>query len=153
MRRRVCATWLVGAAAVAVCALWAVGPFRIPSAPNVRLIPPTEDAIAVDADVVPIDESAFLALLWNVPPTPATVEPAERDPATPEPAMRYQLIGITRDRGRLFAVLYDPEADRLLTVGDGDRIRHHTVTAISESEVELSNGRSTRRLTLREGRS
>ena len=66
---------------------------------------------------------------------------------------RFQLIGIINDGGPLKAALYDPDTDRLLIVTSGDRIKQHTVTAISAEMIEMSDGRSTTRLTLIEDRS
>jgi len=146
-------TWLAGMAGVAVCALWAFGPLQAPAAPGVTLLRPMSDPVGIEAIVKSIDQTAFAARLWNAPPTPDRGGPVADDRSKRQPPLRLELIGITRDNDRLYAVLYDPESDRLLTVGDGDQIRDHTVTAISESEVELSDGRSTRRLALREGRS
>lgn len=152
-RRRARATWLAGAVAVLGCALWAFGPWQAPDAPSVTPLRAGSERVVIEAGIEPIDQNAFLARLWDQPaaPDPHAAEPAAR--AEPEPMPRFQLIGITRDQGRLYAVLYDPQADRLFTVGDGDSIGHHTVTAISESGVELSDGRSTRWLALREDRS
>ena len=151
-RRRTRATWLIATAGIAVCAWWGFAPLPVLDAPDVTLSQPVAPNVP-DAGVEPMDQSVFSALLWNAPETPNRTEQAADDAAQRDSAIRVQLIGITNDHGRLYAVLYDPESDRLFSVGNGDRILQHTVTSISESAVELSDGRSTRRLTLREGRS
>ena len=97
------------------------------------------------------DPEAFSARIWHAPPgTPANRAPKVSDRSKP---LKLQLIGIIKDGERLEAVLYDPETDQLLIVKNGDRVKQHTVTAIGIDTVELSDGRSTTRLSLKEDRS
>lgn len=155
IQRRIRITWLGGAVVAVLCGLWAgrtidsSGQADDASAlnqPSPRPAQPPEPP-------EPIDRRVFEARLWNPPPAQATPEQPDRPVAKrPEP-VRFQLIGIIDDGGPLQAALYDPQTDRLLIVRSGDRIKQHTITAVTADGVELSDGRSVSRLTLREKRS
>ncbi|MGE3108831.1 MAG: hypothetical protein AB7G11_15065 [Phycisphaerales bacterium] len=73
----------------------------------------------------PLDLALFSRPLW--PP----VEIAESSPsapvsteklAVPSQPLRLQLLAITREGDRYIATLYDPDADRLLSVSEGEPV-------------------------------
>lgn len=144
-------TWLLGAALVTLSAAWAWRPVE-QSEPRGFFIdlhaPPTTP---IDDEDHLFDQGAFVVRLWNPPPEvrDALVDGQTAPPPKPP---RLQLIGIIDDGRQLRAALYDPEADRLLIVATGDRVKQHTIT-ITADAVELANGRATHRLTLRKDRS
>lgn len=146
-------TWLVGCTIIALCALWAWQPHE----PNEHseiprdLHPATTPRIEDEQER--IDQSAFIARLWNPPPPPEARDRrlAEQTAPPPKP-LRLQLIGITDDGRQLRAALYDPDADRLLIVVSGDHVKTLTVTIMPDA-VELADGQVTHRLTLRKDRS
>ncbi|MCH8342415.1 MAG: hypothetical protein IH983_00320 [Planctomycetes bacterium] len=148
-------TWLIGASAMVMCAWWAVLPLeQHPGGTAVTMNQPSPGLIENSPNASDtIDLVAFAARLWNPPLPQETDQQRQSKSAQRQELIRLQLIGIINDGGALKAALYDPDTDRLLIVRSGDRIRRHTVTAISAEGVELSDGRSTTRLTLIEDRS
>ena len=146
-------TWLLGAALITLSAAWAWRPLEQPEPPGLSIdlyAPPTTPI--EDEDHL-FDQSAFAVRLWNPPPPPEARNALVAGQTAPPPKpLRLQLIGIIDDGRQLRAALYDPEADRLLIVGDGDRVKQHTIT-ITADAVELADGRVTHRLTLRKDRS
>ena len=144
-------TWVLGAALVTLCAWWAWRPLEQPDQSGFFIdlhAPPTTP---IDDEDHRFDQGAFAVRLWIPPPEARNALAAERTPPPPKPP-RLQLIGIIDDGRQLRAALYDPEADRLLIVGDGDHVKQHTIT-ITADAVELADGRIIHRLTLRKGRS
>ncbi len=97
-----------------------------------------------------INARVFAARLWNPVPAPSAPAPANEEVASKPPPLRLELVGIINDGGTLRAALYDADTDRLHIVSDSDQIGRLTVTVVAESHVELTDGRSTRRLSLRE---
>jgi hypothetical protein len=153
MRRRIHATWLAGAAAITSCALWAAAPPGESSRPDGAVVVAAPLPKLVNAPPNPIDPQAFTARLWNPGPAEQASQVAQHEVAVRSATMPLQLIGIINEAGQLKAALYDPQTDRVLIVTSGDRIGQHTITQISASTVELSDGRFTSRLKLREDRS
>ncbi len=148
-------TWLIGALAIVMCARWAALPLeQYPAGTVITVNQPSPQLFEKSPDAADtIDLVAFAARLWNPVAPQETAQQRESKSAQRQEWIRLQLIGIINDGGQLKAALYDPDTDRLLFVASGDRIRDHTVTAISAEDVELSDGRSTTRLTLIEDRS
>lgn len=148
-------TWLIGALAIVMCAWWAALPLEHhPAGTAITVNQPSPGLIEKSPNTSDtIDLVAFAARLWNPVAPQETAQKREPKSAKRQELIRLQLIGIINDGGQLKAALYDPDTDRLLIVASGDRIRDHTVTAISAEDVELSDGRSTTRLTLIEDRS
>jgi hypothetical protein len=150
MRRRIRATWLAGAAAITSCVLWAAAPLGESNQPNGAVVVAAPSSKLVKATPKPIEPQAFTARLWNPRPAEQASQVAQQEVAARSATMRLQLIGIINEGGQLKAALYDPQTDRVLIVTSGDRVGQHTITRISASTVELSDGRFTSRLKLRE---
>jgi hypothetical protein len=112
--------------------------------------PPRDEPPAAQSDL--IDPGAFAVKLWNPLPPPSTPETLAATSEPPVP-LKLQLIGIITEQEVHRAAVYDPDSDRLLIVSGGDRIDHHTITQVTSSTVELSDGQSTRTLTLKEDHS
>ena len=155
MRRRIRITWLIGALAIVMCAWWAALPLEPhPTGTAITLNQSSPGLIEKSPNAADtINLVAFAARLWNPVAPQETDQQRESKIAKRQESIPFQLIGIINDGGQLKAALYDPDTDRLLIVQNGDRIRDHTVTAISAEMIELSDGRSTTRLTLIEDRS
>ena len=147
------ASGAAGAIVILLCAWWAFAALAPldPAPPAVELAGASSQPAATGINR--IDRNAFCARLWNPPPGERRLEPSQRSVAKDQPPIRFQLVGIIREDGQLKAALYDPSTDRLLIVVSGDQIGRHTVSEIDEGGVELSDGRTSRRLALREDRS
>lgn len=148
-------TWLIGALAIVMCAWWAALPLeQHPTGTAITMNQPSPVLIEKSPNAADtIDLVAFAARLWNPVASQQTDQQREPKIAKRQESIPFQLIGIINDGGPLKAALYDPDTDRLLIVTSGDRIKQHTVTAISAEMIEMSDGRSTTRLTLIEDRS
>jgi hypothetical protein len=162
-RRRRRFTAVGGTCALALMLVWALRPLPSrtegrgqsqPSAPRATDASPNESSLVINTN-------AFNSVrLWNPVPRPAVPVAAE---AKTEPApkpLRLQLIGIIHDShsspadsqqvGKLHAALYDPDEDVLLIVTSGEKIKQHTITNITAAMVEISDGRTTQQLRLKE---
>ena len=153
IKRRGWATWLVGSLAIASCAFWAVAPADDPDQPDLftTLVEPSTESISDDSPQA-FDDQSFSARLWNPPPGSGPAPPAPKSDRRPPPP-RLELIAIINDGGERRAAVYDPDTDRIRIVASGDQISDLTVTSVSADAVELSDGRATVRLTLKEERS
>jgi hypothetical protein len=151
-RRRAVATWLVVAPALVLCAIWAGWPIEIPAVMPPAISPSRTSEHQVPS-VAPLDIASFDAPLWVIPPSPVATA-AEPAPPPPEPVTKLQLVGIVRERHEgvetLRAALYDPGSDRIVLVADGEKVGTQTVRAVTDSAVELTNGRSISKLVLDE---
>ncbi len=140
-------TWLFGCTIIALCAMWAWQPHEPLERSEIPLdFHPTTTPLIQD-ERERIDQSAFVARLWN-PSREARDRRLAVQTAPPPKPLRLQLIGITDDGRRLCAALYDPDTDRLLIVTSGDHVKRYTVT-ITPDAVELADGQVTHRLALR----
>lgn len=153
IKRRVWATWLVGSLAIASCAFWALPPADDPDQPHLvtTLAEPSTEPISDDSPPA-FDDQSFSARLWNPPQGSEPAPPAPKAARRPPPP-RLELIAIINDGGERRAAVYNPDTDRIRIVGSGDQISELTVTSVSADAVELSDGRATVRLTLKEERS
>ena len=149
-RRRIAATALGGAAAVAACAWWALrGPTTAPAA----ILPaaPPQDPPGVETPEAPgplaWDAAVFDVALWNPPPRPPPPAPAVAERVEP---LRLQLLGIVTTADGLRAALYDPQDDRIHLVSDGGMIGAIGVVRVGDGVVELADGRRTHVLRTRE---
>ena len=99
-----------------------------------------------------IDVRAFAATLWNPPPPPPPLPvPESASAANPPKPLNLQLIGIIEETdGTRRAAVYDIDNDRMLILSGGDSVRDHTVKSITARTIELTDGRSTQRLNLRQ---
>ncbi len=150
LKRLTAITVAGGTVVVAGCAWWALCPLPNLTPIKVELARPTAPDVVHADDVASIDARVFAARLWNPIPAPSAPAPAEEEVASKPQPLRLELVGIINDGGTLRAALYDADTDRLHIVSDGDQIGRLTVTLVAESHVELTDGRSTRRLSLRE---
>jgi hypothetical protein len=130
------------------CAMWAFAPAGQLSTPiNIELRAPATGGPTEVAPTQSIDPSVFAVRLWNPPPAPQEQVVVRAEPPKP---LNLQLIGIIQEGAQHRAAVYDVDKDQLLIVASGDRIREQTVMAITLQSVELSDGNSTRRLTLKQ---
>lgn len=94
-----------------------------------------------------LDVEAFRAPVWVAPPPVAAAAP----PPPPPPPLKLQLLAIVREGTAYRATLYDPDTDRLLVVGSGDRVSGQTVDGVAADRVSLRDDRGVRTLSLRDG--
>ncbi len=154
MRRLTRLTCVLGLLALGGAAVWAFVPLPSQELPAAGWEPPAPVQPVPGQRRPAIDRSAFAAAIWNPVVARDAPEQAQASAAEQARPLRIQLIAIIDEGdGRLRAALYDAERDRLLIVASGDRVGGHTVTSVAAGVVELSDGRSARRLALREGRS
>lgn len=94
--------------------------------------------------------------LWNPPPTPAgnRSDPdasgaanANHDARTPPRLVLVAIIDL--GSGGLAAAMYDPEADEMLILREGDRAHHLRVESIGPTNVTLHDGRRSTTLSIR----
>jgi len=152
--RRIRLTWLVALPVVALCAVWAFLP------PGVAVQPPNVAETVAGSEQSPVvqpslalDGRAFATRIWDQPDKPVRPTAAAATRAPKPPAFKLQLISIIDEGEERQAALYDPETDRLFIVVSGDTVNQHTVTAIEADAIELSDGSTTNRLTLKESSS
>ena len=157
LRRRQWMLWCLAAPMFVAAAWWALAPLGTTlddDGPQLALddSKATPGGEAGDLPGHSTDPNTFAINLWapTPPPPPPTAQAAT---ATPPQPLNIQLIGIITDAqdGRAIqkAALYDADEDRLLIVADGERVRDHLVRVLAGGVVELSDGRSSRRLMLR----
>lgn len=135
-----------GAAGVVACAAWGLRPV----APRRIEVTPMETASREDiiVQLAALDLDAFRAPVWVAAPAPP---PPPSRVADPRP-LKLQLLAITRERDAYRAFLYDPDADRLLVVGDGQAVGPRSVERVTPDAVVFRDGASERTLALREDR-
>lgn len=138
--------WAAGCFALALTGVWALRPLPAP-----RLTLPAMGESPAPAEPEPpaaLDLAAFSTPLWVAPPPPPQPPPPP-PPPPPLPPLKIQLIAIVAEPGNARSVLvYDPEADRLLTLRAGDAIAGRTVEQIAGDAVRFKEGASTRTITL-----
>jgi hypothetical protein len=102
-----------------------------------------------EASRVALDVAAFNAPLWVAPaPPPAAV--AAAPPAPPPPPLRWQLLAIVREDSGYKALLYDPDTDKLLALGEGDQSGPRHVARVTSMSVDVRDSAGVRTLALRE---
>lgn len=144
---------------LAVLAIWALRPLPMPTlAANLPSVEVTDFAVTPTTQVASLDTRAFSTPLWVAPPA-LPVPPA---PPPPPPPLKLQLIAIvtepspdatagTSPASSIRSVLiYDPDADRMLSLKIGDRIAGRTIEKITEASVTLKDGSHTRTLSLQD---
>lgn len=158
----------MGAALAGIAAwIWALLPIRTTAVPSD--IPSTMASSNTSAVVEPLDFAAFDASAFHASAdsvralAAAMVVPPPVVPPTPlpPPALKFQLLGISKDRADFRdgsstyrAVLYDPDTDRLYVVATGQQVLGHEVTRVSAIDVAIVNGDSIQTFTTRgDGRS
>jgi hypothetical protein len=145
--------WIAAAPLLALLALWALRPMSIApiASPTPTFEPRDREHPSAPSSAPDIDPRIFAVALWNPPPPPEKPAETALAQAAPPKPLNVQLIGIITENGQSKAALYDADSDRLLIVADGERVRDHVVHIVGgpKGMVELSDGRSTRTLTLR----
>jgi hypothetical protein len=138
---------------IAACGLWAFMPLG-PANVNVPEVGVTA-AAGTGPTRSSLDLAAFNAPLWvaPAPPSPVVVEA----PPAPPPPLKWQLLAIVREDAGYRALVYDPDADRLLVLREGDesgsqRVEHVTATTLDVRDGGVG-GAGVRTLALREGMS
>lgn len=145
-KRRNRVSLIVGVVAVSASVGWAAWPH----AQHEQSIPPIKPRQPVDDQSIEpqinIDPRVFAVKLWNPPPLPEAPIVAQAPP--PPKPLNVQLIGIIEEAGIYKAALYDADADELLIVADGQKVKNHTVKIVSSQAIELSDGSSVLKLSL-----
>ena len=152
MRLRIRITILAGIVTMSLCGLWTWLPLEEAerTTRSIRLDTPSSETTKESQAAINLD--AFAARLWN--PPAGHVSREERTEIANRPtSIRLQLVGIISDGEQMTAAVYDETTDQLLLVKSGDSIRQFNVAAINAEGVELSDGRTTTWLALREDRS
>lgn len=147
MQRYLRATCIASAALSIACAIWALAP--LPKQSPLPVLQPVPEPIRPQpAENETIDSTMFAAKLWNPPPVPQKEEVAQAEPPKP---LNLQLIGIIYEGSDVrSAAVYDIDSDRLFILSNGDQIGGQTVQSITEQGIELTDGRSTHRLALKQ---
>lgn len=99
---------------------------------------------------IALDTTPFSAPLWMAPPPPPAPPPKVEPPAPPPP-LKLQLLAIMGSGDNLSAVLYDPDADRILVRKAGESAAGATVQRIATGEIELVDRAGSRTIALRPG--
>jgi hypothetical protein len=148
-RRSALITWGASVPLAAAAWIWALWRQDLPGIEAPEISPRAFPAALPPEQT--LDLSAFDVSLWVVPPAPVAKAP-EPPPSPAELVLDLQLIGIVRDdldeAGVLRAAIYDPRSDRIFIVAGGDQVGPHTVRNVTESNVEISSGRSVAKLLL-----
>jgi hypothetical protein len=126
-------------------AVWAFVPLHAPTieASNVDAPKPKAEPIALAA----LDSEAFRAPLWVAPPPPS----APAAPPAPPPPLRLQLLAVVHEGGVYKAMLYDPDADRILVAAQGDSPAGKKVEQVTANSVKIRDATGVRTLALKEG--
>jgi hypothetical protein len=147
---RLWTTRAVAVAALASAGLWAAAPLAPVSVAVPNLAAPDESA-PMSPSAPTLEESAFAASIWRLPPAPPEPETAPETQRVAPP--KLILVGIvTEGDGRRLAALYDPDTNELRQLAGGDRIGVYSVDAIEATRVTLSAGGSRHALSLETGR-
>lgn len=139
----------IGLACVAACALWAFFPLE-----TLHVSPHIADAAAPNAAEVPrpaFDVAAFNTPLWVAPPPPVKVaQAAPPPPPPPPPPLKWQLLAIVKEESSYKAVVYDPDADKVLVLGEGDESGLCRIAKVTPTSVDVRDASGIRTLALRE---
>lgn len=131
----------VAALALTAAAWWAFKPLPTPD----FTMPALSNASPFLAPVqlAALDTGVFSTPLWVAPPAPPAA-PTPPPPPPPLPAFKLQLIAIVRDGSDPDAprsvLMYDPDADRLVTLRPGDQIAGRRIERITQNSVEIREG-------------
>lgn len=136
------AAWLAIPAGLA--AAWAFWPMRSPGLSSTDAVRSSE--VGHDAGATSLDLGAFRSPLWITPPPPP---PPPAPPPVPPP-VRLQLLAVIHEEGVYKAVLYDPDADRVVVVAQGETLGTRTVERVTEAGVQIRDGSGLRTLALRQ---
>lgn len=133
---------------VAVCGVWAFMPLESArvEAPEVTV----SSAAAGDAVPRALDLSAFNAPLWFAPPPPPTKVAESSSPPPPPPPLKWQLLAIVREGGALRALVYDPDTDKVIVLGEGDQSGPRRIARVTPTSLDVRDGAGVRTLALRD---
>jgi hypothetical protein len=126
-------------------AVWALMPLYAPviEAGGIEAPKPKAEPIAL----VSLDSEAFRAPLWVAPPP----LPPPAPPAPPPPPLRLQLLAVVHEDGVYKAMLYDPDADKILVAAAGDSPAGKKVEQVTANSVKIRDATGVRTLALKEG--
>lgn len=97
---------------------------------------------------VALDLSAFSAPMWVAPEPVQRVRAATAPP--PPPPLRWQLLAIVREDAGYKALLYDPDADKVLVLTEGDQSGSRRIARVTPTSVDIRDAAGVRTLALRE---
>lgn len=140
------------AAVLLACATFALWPQHAWDIPT----PVIETPEVVVKQVATLDPAAFRVPLWvaePAPPAPPVVAaPAKPPAAAPPPSpIKLQLLAIIREVDVYKAAVYDPDADRILVVGVGEKIGPRNVDKVDKTTLTLRDSAGKRILALKDG--
>ena len=133
---------------VAACGVWAFLPLE-PARVNVPEIATGTTAAPATARHA-LDLAAFSAPLWVAPPPPPKVAEAAPPPPPPVP-LRWQLLAIVREESGYKALVYDPDTDKVLALGEGDESGPRRVARVTPTSMDVRDASGVRTIALREG--
>jgi hypothetical protein len=143
-RRRGVLPVVIAGGAVVALSIWALRPL-----PRIDVGEP-EPARAVPEQPAPpqlaLDLAAFRAPLWVAPPPPPP--PAPTIAAAPPPPLKLQLVAVLREPEGYRAVLYDPDADKLIFASEGQALGTRTIETVTRSDVKIRTGQALQTLSL-----
>jgi hypothetical protein len=133
---------------VAVCGVWAFAPLESArvEAPELTV----SSAAASEAAPRALDLSAFNAPLWFAPPPPPTKVAESASPPPPPPPLKWQLLAIVREGHALRALVYDPDADRVIVLGEGDQSGPRRIARVTPTSLDVRDEAGVRTLALRD---
>lgn len=129
---------------VGACGTWAflpLGPARV-EVPEIAAGPVESPEPAR----VALDLTAFNAPLWVAPPPPQIVQAPP--PPPPPPPLKWQLLAIVRESEGYKALVYDPDSDKLLVLGEGDQSGPRRIARVTPTSMDLRDPSGVRTLAL-----
>ncbi len=138
---------------LAVLAMWALWPIR-PAVFAPLDAAPIPDSTSAGAVPTPtLDLAAFDRPVFTIAAPPELPKPAAAPPPPPlPPPLKLQLLAIEKLGDGFRAVLYDPDADKVVTVASGNTVAGRTVARVAAEGVVLSLGSLEQPLLLRADR-
>lgn len=137
----------VGAASVAISAVWALAPLE-PNQVDVPVIAAEPGTPPLRAPT-PLQVASFNAPLWVAPPA-KVAESTPPPPPPPPPPLRWQLLAIARHGTGFQAVVYDPDTDKVLVLGEGDESGSRRIANITQTTLDVRDASGVRTLSLLE---
>lgn len=134
----------VAMAAVAAWAVWPISPgiFEPPATTLTPTSTPTPTLTPTQPPASPpISFAGFERPVFTTAAAPPSPEiPAAPPPPAPPPPLRLQLLAIEHAGDALRAVLFDPEANAVVSLKSGDRIAGRTVARVAPQGVVFTLG-------------
>lgn len=130
------------------CTIWAFWPMgAVPSKESPSGDAPTSTPREIR---LALDTTPFSAPLWMAPPPPP-LPPTPPPKAEPLPPLKLQLLAIMGAGEELKAILYDPDADKVLIRKAGESAAGATIKQVTAHEIELVDRAGSRTLALKPG--